>query len=228
MKILAVIPARGGSKRLPGKNIIDFFGKPVIAYSIEAALKAEIFERVVVSTEDDKIADIAISYGAEVEVRDPRLATDTARVLDVCLDLLDKEYKMGISYDILCCLYATAPLRSAIDIIKTVDLVQSGQCDFAVAVTKFHFSPHQALKNEKNGDLVPVWPELVELQSQKVPEMYADNGSTYAVRIPQFKKEKTFFGSNLKGYIMPRNRSVDIDSLEDLYIAKAYAKGLFK
>lgn len=226
MTIIAVIPARAGSKRLPRKNVIDFFGKPIITYTIEAALATGLFERVVVSTEDEEIAKVSETFGAEVSVRPPELTTDTARVLDVCLHVLDVEKSRGRNYDILCCLYATAPLRTAEDIKRTVELVRSGQCDFAVAVSEFHFPPHQALIINEFGNLVPMWPDLANKQSQDMPTMVSDNGSTYAVSVPALRREKTFFGRRLKGYVMPRARSVDVDLVEDLEIARLYAKGL--
>ena len=106
---LAVIPARGGSKRLPRKNIVDFFGKPIIAYTIEAALGSGCFSRVLVSTEDSEISDIAIQHGAEVADRPADLAGDSATVVDVCVDILNREAAAGKEYDVLCCLYPAAP-----------------------------------------------------------------------------------------------------------------------
>ena len=127
--MIAVIPARGGSKRLPRKNILDFCGQPLIAYSIKAALASKLFQRVVVSTEDDEISAVAKSFGAEVAKRPHGLAMDTSSVLDVCLDLLDRESKQGRKYSVLCCLYATSPLRTVNDICETVNLVASGECE---------------------------------------------------------------------------------------------------
>lgn len=224
--MLALIPARGGSKRLPGKNIVNFRGKPIIAYTIEAAFKTGLFERVIVSTEDVRVQEVAAQYGAEINQRHPELAKDTARVVDVCTNLLKHEADKGRNYDILCCLYSTAPLRNAEDIMKTVDLVKDGQCDFAMAVTEYYFPPHQALKKNALSFLEPMWPEVVHFQSQSMPDMLVDNGSTYAVSVPAFLKTGSFFGTRLKGYLMPRARSVDIDVKEDLELADLYAERL--
>jgi len=183
---IAVIPARGGSKRLHRKNIIDFHGKPIIAYTIAAALQASLFDRVLVSTEDDEIAEIAEANGAEVLKRPLELATDSASVVDVCLHSLEFLSRQGEFYDILCCLYSTAPLRNAVDIRNTVGLVQSRECDFAMAVTDYHYPPHQAMTINECGLLEAMWPHLVNKRSQDVPKMVIDNGSTYAARISEF------------------------------------------
>ena len=136
-KAIAIIPARGGSKRLPRKNIADFMGKPIIAWTIEAAKASGAFERVVVSTEDEEIAAISEKFGADVDRRDPALATDTARETDVMLELLSREEQAGKYYDVTCCLYATAPLRKAQDIQAVIGLLEPGKCDFALAATTY-------------------------------------------------------------------------------------------
>ena len=223
MKAIAVIPARGGSKRLPRKNIIDFNGKPIIAYSIQHALESGLFDRVVVSTEDQEIASIAEQYGARISLRPESLATDQAGVVDVCLHVIAKKEKNGRIYDVLSCLYATSPLRNTDDIIKTVEPVLKRECDFSMALTHYHFSPHQALRRGEDDFLQPVWPEMILMKSQEVPEFLVDNGSTYAVYLPEFKEQRTFYGKKLTGHVMPRFRSVDIDVEEDLLLAQVYS-----
>jgi pseudaminic acid cytidylyltransferase len=224
MRQLAVIPARGGSKRLHRKNIIDFHGQPIIAYTIAAARQTGLFKRVLVSTEDPEIAKISEGYGAEVLKRPFELATDTATVVEVCLHALEFLSHRGDFFDILCCLYSTAPLRNAEDVINTVKLVQSRECDFAMAVTDYHYPPHQAMTINDSGSLEAMWPDLVNKRSQDVPKMVVDNGSTYAAWVSQFMKVKTFRGPNLKGYQMPHSRSVDIDVAEDLELAKYFGR----
>ena len=221
-KIICIIPARGGSKRLPKKNIIQFRGKPIIAYSIEAAIQANLFDRIIVSTDDLSIAQHAEELGAVIHLRPAELATDTARVVDVCAHILEEENKTGRTYDILCCLYATAPLRTSKDIRNTLRLLEDDNCDSAMAVTNYHFPPHQALKLNKFQNLIPVWPDMRDLQSQAVSRYLVDNGSTYAVEVAVFKEKKSFLGDHLKGYIMPRIRSVDIDTQEDLDLANIF------
>ena len=216
LKNIAVIPARGGSKRLPRKNVIEFLGKPIIAYTIEAALQTSIFDRVVVSTEDVEIAEVALRFGAQVSMRPVSLATDASTVAEVCSDLLEREKVDGRVYDVLCCLYATAPLRTSKDIINTLRLLEDDKCDSAMAVTKFSHYPHQALKLVKSGFLKPMWPEYISCRGEKIGQLLVGNGSTYAVTIEAFKRCKSFYGSGLRGHIMPKSRSVDIEWLYTL------------
>lgn len=224
LKALALIPARGGSKRLPRKNVLPFLGRPLIAYTIEAALKTNLFERVVVSTDDQEIADTAKSAGAEISLRDPALATDTAMVRQVALDFLEQEEKQGNSYDLLCVLYATAPLRRAEDIIATYNLIDD-KCHHALAVTEYDMPPHQALKKTSDkGDLSPMWPEIVAERADNLPEMLVDNGSTYCVMVKDFRETISFYADNMRGHLMPKWKSVDIDTEENFELLKFYAE----
>ena len=200
-----------------------FLGKPMISHTIGAAVETGLFQRVVVSTDDPEIERTARRFGAEVHRRPAELATDRAQVVEVCVHFLQEEYARGRHHDILCCLYATAPLRNADDIRCTVRLVEQGECDFAMAVTEYYYPPHQALKESESGFLEPMWPEMVNMQSQALPMMLIDNGSTYAVSVPVFLETRSFYGPRLKGYRMPRERSVDIDLKEDLELAEFYA-----
>lgn len=222
MKAIAFIPARGGSKRLPRKNIADFLGKPIIAWTIEAALKTAIFEKVIVSTDDEEISDISRRYGAETEWRRPEMALDHVSTIDLWLDYLEN----NPGWDVFSCLYATAPLRTAEDIKKTVALLEPGVCDFAVAVTHFDLPVHQALWRGADGNLRPVLPDLVEKQSNDIQEIVVDNGSTYALNTRAFLERRKFFGGNLRAYVMPRERSQDIDEAVDLDLARFFGKRL--
>jgi pseudaminic acid cytidylyltransferase len=219
MSKLAFIPARGGSKRLPRKNIMEFHGRPMISYTINAARESGLFDRVVVSTEDAEIADIAQRAGADIDRRPARFATDQAHVTDVCLDFLERERSVGRTWDVMSCLYATAPMRTAADIRATAGLLDPGRCDFAMAVTRYPLPPHQALKLEADGVLSPMWPELIGRRANELPGLVVDNGSTYAVDVAAFERSRTFYGPKLRGYEMPRARSVDIDTREDFEYA---------
>ena len=221
---IAIIPARGGSKRLPRKNVVDFLGRPIVAWTIEAARASNRFARIVVSTDDDEIGSIARQYGAEVADRPAELAGDRSGVVDVCLDLLAREEQAGRHYDIFCCLYATAPLRTADDICAVLDLVDPGHSDFAMAVTEYDLPPYRALKQESDGSLTPMWPELVGRKSQDVPSLVVNNGSTYAATVAAFRQYQTFTGPGVRGHSMPRERSTDIDYQADLDQAIAQAK----
>ncbi len=221
---LAVIPARGGSKRLPRKNVLDFLGKPIITYTIEAARDAGIFNRVVVSTEDAEIAEIAKKHGGDVDVRPASLATDAATIKDVCIELLDRLEKSGEKYDTLSVLYATAPLRNADDIRETHKLLADGKCDFAMGITEFVQPVHQVLTQSAIDTMVPVFPDQITLRASDVKRYFAGNGSTYCVNVAAFRKAGSFAGQPLRGHVMPRERSVDIDTQPDFELAEFYAK----
>lgn len=226
MKSIAIIPARGGSKRLPRKNILDVGGKPMIVHTIEAAIETGLFSRVIVSTEDSEVAAIAQDAGAHVEQRPEELATDRAQVKSVCIDLLDREAEKGRVHEIFCCLYATAPLRRAADIAAVMQLLDNPNVNFAFAVSAYEQPVHQALQLDEEGYLRPRWPERVNLRSQEVEQLFVGNGSTYAVRVPAFRQSASFYGPGLAGHIMPRARSVDIDTEEDLELARYYFSSL--
>lgn len=222
MRRIAIIPARGGSRRLPRKNVLPFMGKPMIAHTILAAIESDLFDHVVVSTEDSEIADVARDLRAHLSHRRPELAGDHATVVDVCIDVLDEEMRAGRNYDVMSCLYATAPLRGAADIAATVSLVQPGRCDFAMAVTDYSHPPHQALLLRDDGRLEPMWPELVKSNGPNSPVL-VDNGSTYAATASAFLAHRTFYGPGLRGHQMPRSRSVDLNEAEDLELLTFYA-----
>ncbi len=226
MRSICVIPARGGSKRLPRKNVVEFFGKPMIAYSIEAAKASERFARIVVSSENAETLEIARKYGAEPVRRKATLASDSARISEVLLDFLDQEEAAGRTYDVVGCLLAAAPLRRAEDVAAVMDLIKPGACHFAMAVTAYDLPPHQALKVDTDGTLKAMWPDLVDLRDEQVGKLVVDNGSTYAATADAFRKQKNFYGSPLRGHIMPRERSVDLNSSVDLEIAKVYYRQL--
>lgn len=223
MKRIAVIPARGGSKRLPRKNILDFRGTPILAYTVKAALATALFDRVVVSTEDQEIAAVARAAGAQVDMRRADLASDQSTVAEVCVDLLNREAQAGRQYELLCCCYATAPLRTADDIRATVGLIEPGRCDYAVAVTTFSHYPHQALKRNEQGVLIPMWPELANVRSERIGTLLAGNGSTYAVTVEAFLRDREFYGPGMRGHLMPFHRSIDIDTRDDYELALAVA-----
>jgi len=224
MSSVCLIPARGGSKRLPRKNIADFLGRPIIAYTIEAARESGLFSRIVVSTEDPEIARIARDWDAEWHERPVALAADTASVIDVCLGFLEDEGRARRHHDTLACLLPTAPMRSADDIRGVHALLEPGACEFAMAVTTYDLPPLQALRRTVDGYLEPMWSEYNNLRSQDAPSLYVDNGSTYVAATGSLRRERSFYGPRLRGYLMPRERSVDIDEPLDLELARALAR----
>lgn len=226
MAKLAVIPARGGSKRLPRKNVLPFLGKPILAYTIEAAQRAGIFDDIVVSTEDAEIAEVAQRYGAAVDLRAPELAQDSSTVAQVCRELLERRAREGLTDRQLCCLYATAPLRSAHDICSVMALLAQPQCCFAIAATTFNHYAHQALRLTAEGHLEPMWPELCNLRGSEVGTLVAGNGSTYAADVTAFLAQGEFYGPGMRAHLMPFVRSVDIDTADDFALAECLARGL--
>lgn len=222
MSTLAIIPARGGSKRLPRKNIIDFHGCPIIAYTIKAALDSRCFDRVVVSTDDMEIAEISARYHSDVVMRPAHLATDESRVVDVCQDFLNAELKLCRRYDVLTVLYATAPLRTAKDIQDVLSLVVDGKHQSAMAVTTYRLPIHQALRLTGLG-VEKVFPDLFYKRADEVPEFCVDNGSTYAVKTDYFLCNKQLVSPDVAIHLMPQERSVDIDTQEDYLMAEYYA-----
>lgn len=213
MKAVALIPARGGSKRLPRKNVLPVAGNPMIAYPIRTALESGLFEHVVVSTEDVEIARVAREYGAEVHDRSLELAGDEVGVDGVCTNFLSEW--VGQSPDAFCCIYATAIFVEASDLVKSMAVLEGDdQPGFVMGVSEYPYHPVQAL-TEKNGFLEMQWPEWAGKQSQEYPRYVVSNGTLYWAKWEAFLRTGTFYGEGLKGYLMPRARAVDIDTPED-------------
>lgn len=220
-KPLCIIPARGRSKRLTHKNIVDFCGKPMIAYTIEAALGCSLFEQVNVSTEDQEIARIAREYGATVPYQRPhRLATDQASVVEVCLHMLQFFESQGVTYDTMCVLLPSSPLRTSTDIRGTYNRFLEAGADFALAVTSYFYHPWQALI-ERDGYLQPYWSlDLISKKSQQMPQLWVDSGTVYFARVDAFRRTRTFYSPKLVGYPIPPERAIDVDNTFQLYLAR--------
>lgn len=223
LKRLAIIPARGGSKRLPGKNIMDFMGKPIIEYTIDAAQQTGLFADIVVNTDDDNAAAIAQRCGVSVFRRGAHLGTDESSINDVCMDYLQR-FQAENNWQELVILYATAPLRSAEDISATVALLEAGECEVAMAVTHYDHPVHQALLQGDDGYTHAAFPQWIQLKSQHAPKMLVGNGSTYATWVDFFMQTQNMYPQKLKTYVMPPERSVDIDTRHDYDRAVFYAQ----
>jgi N-acylneuraminate cytidylyltransferase len=214
---IAIIPARGGSKRVPRKNVMPIGGRPLIAYTIDAALQSGCFSQVIVSTEDAEIAAVAAGCGATVHPRPEALGADTATVVQVCTDVLEtRRADMGRLPETFCCLYATAALRTAEDIRACRALLEPGVCNYAVALTRYWQNPLQAVVREADGSLRYLWPELVDLRPWQRPDLYVDSGSLYWAVTERFLKDQDFLGPGLRGYTLPRLRAIDIDEPDDV------------
>ncbi|MBQ3907130.1 MAG: pseudaminic acid cytidylyltransferase [Lachnospiraceae bacterium] len=220
MRKLAIITARGGSKRIPRKNIKPFLGKPIIAYSIEAALQSGIFDTVMVSTDDEEIAEIAKQYGAEVPfLRSAEASNDHATTNDVLLEVLDAYEKIGQSYDFACCLYPTAPFVTAPKLQDAFAKLEASDADTLIPVVAFSYPPKRGLliRNER---LVFEYPEYLDTRSQDLETSYHDVGQFYFFRVPNFKANKRLMVGNILPLEVPETEVQDIDNLTDWQIAE--------
>ena len=225
MSIVAVIPARGGSKRIPHKNIKSFCGKPIIAYSIKAAKNAGIFDRIIVSTDSEKIASTAKEFGAEVPfIRPAELADDFAGTDAVILHALKQLMGDGEKIDYICCIYATAPFVKAEYVIKGYDLLRDKNAASCFSVTTYPFPIFRSLKINSQNRLEMFWPEYRETRSQDLPEAYHDAGQFYWADAKKYLKEKQFYSKDAVPVILPRYLVQDIDTIEDWNIAELMFK----
>jgi len=226
---LCIIPARGGSKRIPRKNIKHFNGKPIIAYSIEAALKSQCFDRVIVSTDDQEIAELAKELGAEIPFMRPKeLANDHAGTLPVIKQAIDWFDKNDLSPDEVCCLYATAPFVQANALHTAYQQLQSTQSDYCFSVTSFPFPIQRAIKLTKDSKIEMFQPEHFNTRSQDLEEAYHDAGQFYWGKAAAFKEMKPLFSNNSTPYLLPRHLVQDIDTPEDWFRAELMHQTLLK
>lgn len=226
MSRIAIIPARGGSKRIPRKNIKEFCGKPILAYSIEAALNSKLFDEVMVSTDDAEIAEIAKQYCASVPfLRSAETANDFAILKDVLNEVLAKYKELEKSFDEVCCILPTAPLVEADDIIKSYEILEKEKCVSVVPVVKYSYTIFRSLKIE-NGRLAMNWPENFPKRSQDLPDAYHDAGLFYWYNKKYFEEKIAGFGENACPYILEEEKVQDIDTLDDWKIAEIKYKML--
>lgn len=213
---IAVIPARGGSKRIPRKNIRPFCGKPMLAWSIEAALSAGCFDQVIVSTDDYEIATTARDLGAQVPfLRDPNLADDHTGTDAVVVDAITTLQQEGVRPDLVCCIYATAPFISAEYLLKGLQAMQTSDCEFAFSVTSFPFPVQRALRITKTGRTAMLQPEHIATRSQDLEQAYHDAGQFYWGRCNAWLNECPVFGESSAPVEIPRAQVQDIDTEED-------------
>lgn len=222
MEILAIIPARGGSKGVPRKNIKPLAGKPLIAYSIEQAKRSKYVSRVVVSTEDEEILRVSLKWGAEVIKRPQELAKDDTPTIEVILHVLSvlKEKESYVP-DVVVLLQPTSPLRTSEDIDNAIELFLNCQeCLSLVSVTEFDHPPVWALKIENNY-LSPMFDkEYLNMRRQELPKAYKPNGAIFIATPDTIYKYRTFYTPRTMAYIMPSERSIDIDTEFDFLLAE--------
>ncbi|MDP2831869.1 MAG: pseudaminic acid cytidylyltransferase [Pseudomonadota bacterium] len=213
---LCVIPARGGSKRIPRKNIRLFAGRPIIAWSIQAALETGLFDRVMVSTDDQEIAEVARAHGAEIPFLRPReLADDHTGTNAVTQQAIRWHNEQGMPVEIACCLYATAPFVQAGDLRAGHDrLLDSGK-SFVFSVTSFPFPIQRALRLNERGEVEAMYPEYRATRSQDLEPAWHDAGQFYWGRAAAFLNDEILFSPASLPLILPRHRVQDIDTEED-------------
>ncbi len=223
MSTIAIIPARGGSKRIPRKNIKEFCGKPMIAWSIEAARAAGIFDTILISTDDDEIASVAEAYGAEAPFRRPaELANDHTPTLPVIAHALEWFEKNRGPVEFACCIYATAPFLQAQYLRKGLELLQAhADAEFAFSITSYAFPIFRALNRNADGTVGMFWPENELKRSQDLPEAWHDAGQFYWGRMSAFCGRLGVFSARSYPVVLPRHLVQDIDTPEDWEMAEA-------
>lgn len=226
-RLLAVVPARGGSKRLPGKNILELAGKPLIAWSIEAGLQSKYVDRVVVSTNDEEIGNVAREYGADVPfMRPEELARDESTTIDMLRHALYELGEEGEEYEYLILLQPTSPLRTEWHINEAVEKLIQNNADNIIGVTEVDHPIEWTNTLPKNLSMEGfLRKEMENKRSQDFPVRYRVNGAIYLMRIDVLLKSKTlFFGRNSYAYVFDKTDSIDIDDMNDFLIAKAMLK----
>jgi len=226
MQILYIIPARGGSKGLPGKNIKNLAGKPMIAYSIITALNAKYKGKVVVSTDDLKIAELSKQYGAEVPfMRPDELATDSASSVDAIAHAMEYYKKQNVFFDLVVLLQPTSPLRKSIDIDNSIDLLKQKNASAIVSVCENEHHPFWSNSLPEDGSMKDfIKDEVKGKNRQQLPKNYRLNGAVYVSKVEELLKHKGFVHEGTYAYIMPSNRSIDIDNEVDFKLAELLIK----
>lgn len=220
MSRLAIITARGGSKRIPSKNIKPFLGKPILAYSIEAALESGLFDEVMVSTDSEEIANVAKEYGASIPFyRSAKTADDFATTADVLHEVFDEYEKRGKNFEVACCIYPTAPFVTDKKLSDAVEKLENSDMDTVFPVVPFSFPPQRGMVIN-DGKLVFDKPEYMNSRSQDLTPLYHDAGQFYAFRVEAFRNHNNLMEGNIMPYVLPEMEVQDIDNMSDWKIAE--------
>lgn len=224
---IAIIPARGGSKRIPRKNIKLFAGLPIIAHSIKAAQESGLFDRIVVTTDDEEIADVARAFGAEIPfIRPKELSDDHTATIPVIAHAIKTIEQEGIKIDAACCIYATAPFVRPEDIQSAYRALIDHNKLYAFPVTTFPFPIFRGVKRSEEGAIEMFWPEHFATRSQDLPEAYHDVGQFYWGTPEAWLSGKRIFSDAATTIVLPRHLVQDIDTLEDWMRAELMYKVL--
>ncbi len=225
MHSVAIITARGGSKRIPKKNIKEFCGKPIISYSIEAALKSRVFDEVMVSTDSEEIAEVAKKYGASIPfLRSEVTSSDFATTADVIAEVLESYNRQGKEFDYFACIYPTAPFITEKRLVEAAGLIQ--EADSVISVVKYSFPPQRAFII-RDGIVRYQYPQYEKSRSQDLEPIYHDCGQFYMCCCKAFIKHHSLVIPNTKPYIIPEEEVQDIDTMADWEIAEAKYKALY-
>lgn len=219
-RALAIIPARGGSKRIPRKNIKPFCGKPILAYSVEAALSSNCFSEVMVSTDDKEIADIATALGAKVPfLRSPANSNDFAGTVEVLIEVLNRYQGEGKKFDFVCCIYPTAPFVSAAKLRLGMEILVEKKVDSVLPVMRFGYPIQRSLRIH-DGRAEMFWPENYGARSQDLEPAYHDCGQFYCLSVKALYEQKKLFAKNTLPLVIPETEAQDIDNEDDWKMAE--------
>ena len=220
MKNLCIIPARGGSKRIPRKNIKPFMGKPIMAYSIEAALESGIFDEVMVSTDDEEFADVAKKSGASVPfLRSEATSNDYATTVDVLLEVIETYKQQGKVFDTICCLYSTAPFVTS-DRLKEAYIKLSDKVDACFTMVEYSYPIQRSLRINETGLVEMRYPEHLKSRTQDLEKVYHDAGQFYFVKTKTLIDEKTVWCKKTAPLILSELEVQDLDTLTDWQLAE--------
>jgi pseudaminic acid cytidylyltransferase len=228
MKTLAIITARGGSKRIPRKNIKDFFGKPIIAWSIDIAIRSGIFDEVMVSTDDVDIANISKKYGAQIPfVRSEKNANDMAGTEDVILEVLNNYKIVNKQFDIVCCIYPTTPLMTVNRLVECKNKLLQGEFDTVFPIIRYGHPVQRALKIHDNR-IKMAWPQYENTRTQDLEPYFHDAGQYYWLHVKQFVERKQIYSSNTGFIELSEMEAQDIDNIDDWNLAELKFKKINK
>lgn len=221
MKRIAIIPARGGSKRIPRKNIKNFLNKPIISYSIEAALQSGLFDEVMVSTDDEEIAEIAKSFGASVPfLRSEKNSNDFATTFDVINEVISRYKELGSTFEEACCIYPTAPFTTAERLKQFHDFLEQSKFDCVFPVLKYGYPIQRGLRLNNDGQMRMIYPEHLVTRSQDLDASYHDAGQFYWFTVDRLMKFGQLWTDNTGSLEIREMEAHDIDSIEDWEIAE--------
>lgn len=228
MGSIAIITARGGSKRIPQKNIKEFCGKPIIAYSIEAAIKSQMFETVMVSTDSEEIADIAKIYGADVPfMRSEETSNDYADTTDVLNEVITEYRTRGQEFDSFCCIYPTAPFVTAEKLRESFKLLQDPCIYNVIPMAPFSFPPQRGMIKEGKY-IKPAYPEHINKRSQDLDEILHDCGQFYWCKTKEFMDNPDFLANHTVPFVVPETEMQDIDNISDWELAEMKYKRMLE